>query len=162
MADRSDRPTPSGTDQVRALYEQAESTTARAFEELVSKPSFGAVMARTAENVAAMTRIAADTADTVWRNLRLAGRADVSRLMRQLHRTEDKLERVLQEVELLRDELAASTREVAKPAAAKRSAPARPTAAKRAAPTAPPARSPRGQRQNGSEQSSERASSSDR
>jgi hypothetical protein len=40
----------------------------------------------------------------VLRNLRLAGRADVTRLARQLHRTEDKLERLLQEVEGLRDE----------------------------------------------------------
>jgi hypothetical protein len=37
--------------------------------------------------------------------MRLAGRADVTRLARQLQRTEDKLERVLQEVEQLRDEL---------------------------------------------------------
>ena len=41
------------------------------------------------------------------RNLRLAGRADVTRLARQLNRTEDKLERVLQELEELRDELRA-------------------------------------------------------
>jgi hypothetical protein len=42
----------------------------------------------------------------VLRNLRLAGRADVTRLARQLHRTEDKLERLLQEVEELHAELA--------------------------------------------------------
>jgi len=42
----------------------------------------------------------------ILRNLRLASRADITRLVRQLHRTEDKLERVLQEVEELRDELA--------------------------------------------------------
>jgi hypothetical protein len=59
-----------------------------------------------AENTAALTRMAFDGIDLVWRNLRLAGRADVVRLSRQLHRTEDKLERVLQEVEILRDELA--------------------------------------------------------
>jgi hypothetical protein len=41
----------------------------------------------------------------VLRNLRLAGRADITRLARQLNRTEDKLERILQEVEALRDEL---------------------------------------------------------
>jgi hypothetical protein len=92
--------------QVRALYEQAESQTARAFEELVSKPSFGVLLARTAENVAAIARIGSDVSDLVLRNLRLAGRADVTRLARQLHRTEDKLERVLQELEELRDELA--------------------------------------------------------
>jgi hypothetical protein len=91
---------------VHELYEQAESRTARAFEELVSKPSFGVLLARSAENVAAVTRISSDIADLVLRNLRLAGRADVTRLARQLHRTEDKLERLLQEVEQLRGELA--------------------------------------------------------
>ena len=92
--------------QVRELYEQAESRTAQAFEELVSKPSFGVLLARSAENVAAIARIGSDFADLVLRNLRLAGRADVTRLARQLHGTEDKLERLLQEVEKLRDELA--------------------------------------------------------
>jgi hypothetical protein len=93
-------------EQVRALYEEAESSTAKAFEELVSKPSFGRLLALTAENTAALTRMAFDGIDLVWRNLRLAGRADVVRLSRQLHRNEDKLERVLQEVETLRDEMA--------------------------------------------------------
>ncbi len=92
--------------QVRALYEQTESQTASALEQLVSKPSFGRLMAITAENVAALSRIGSEIADLVLRNLRLAGRADVVRLARQLHRTEDKLERLLQEVETLRDELA--------------------------------------------------------
>lgn len=97
--------TPGPEAQVRGLYEQAESRTAQAFEELVSKPSFGVLLARSAENVAAMARIGSDFADLVLRNMRLAGRADVTRLARQLHRTEDKLERLLQEVEELRDEL---------------------------------------------------------
>ena len=96
---------PSPEDQVRVLYEQAESTAAKAFEEFVSKPSFGSLLARSAENVAAMSRISADMADLVLRNLRLAGRADITRLAKQLHRTEDKLEQVLQEIEQLRDEL---------------------------------------------------------
>ena len=103
MADAS---TPGLEAQVRELYEQAESRTAQAFEELVSKPSFGVLLARSAENVAAIARIGSDFGDLVLRNLRLAGRADVTRLARQLHRTEDKLERILQEVEELRDELA--------------------------------------------------------
>jgi hypothetical protein len=97
----------SSEEQLRALYEQAESQTAQALEDLVSKPSFGRLLAATAENAAALTRIAADAADLVVRNLRLAGRADIVRLARQLHRNEDKLERVLQEVELLRDDIAA-------------------------------------------------------
>jgi hypothetical protein len=91
---------------VRALYEQGESRTAKAFEQVVNTGSFGSVLARSAENVAALSRIGSDMADLVIRNLRVAGRADVVRLARQLHRTEDKLERVLQEVEALRDELA--------------------------------------------------------
>lgn len=93
-------------EQVRVLYESAESETAKALEELVAKPSFGRLLALSAENVAALTRIGSDMADLILRNLRLAGRADITRLARQLHRTEDKLERVLQEVEELRDELA--------------------------------------------------------
>lgn len=92
-------------DQIRAMYERAESTSAKAFEELVAKPSFGLLMARSAENVAAVARIGTELTDLVWRNLRVAGRSDITRLARQLHRTEDKLERVLQEVEQLRDEL---------------------------------------------------------
>jgi len=93
-------------DQIRALYEQAESSTAKAIEDMVAKPSFGALMALVTENVAALTRITSDAADMAWRNLRIAGRADITRLARQLHRNEDKLERVLQEVESLRDQLA--------------------------------------------------------
>src|SRR5437588_8603052 len=93
-------------DQVRALFEEAESGAAKAFEALVSKPSFGRLLALSAENTAALTRIAFDSVDLLWRNLRLAGRADIVRLSRQLRRNEDKLESVLQEVESLRDELA--------------------------------------------------------
>jgi len=93
-------------EQVRALFEEAESSTAKAFEDFVSKPSFGRLIAMSAENTAALTSIAFETVDLIWRNLRLAGRADIVRLSRQLHRTEDKLERVLQEVESLRDDLA--------------------------------------------------------
>jgi hypothetical protein len=92
-------------DQVRKLYEEAESSSARVLEELVATRGFGWVLARSAENIAALVRISADFSDLIWRNLRVAGRADITRLSRQLHRTEDKLERVLQEVEALRDEL---------------------------------------------------------
>ena len=104
MADRRNG-AQSPEEQVRALYEEAESNTAKAFEELVSKPSFGRLLALSAENTAALTRIAFDAVDLLWRNMRLAGRADIVRLSRQLHRNEDKLERVLQEVESLRDEV---------------------------------------------------------
>src|SRR5947209_20450674 len=96
---------PSPEEQVRALFEETESSVAKAFEQMVGKPSFGQLLALSAENTAALTRIAFDSVDLLWRNLRLAGRADVIRLSRQLYRTEDKLERVLQEVESLRDEV---------------------------------------------------------
>jgi hypothetical protein len=96
----------SAEERVRALHEQVESQTASAFEELVAKPSFGRLLAMTAENVAAMARISSDAADLVLRNLRIAGRGDIARLADQLHRTEDKLESVLQELEQLRDQVA--------------------------------------------------------
>ena len=95
-------------DQVKALYEQAETRTAKALEQLVARPSFGELVALSAENLAAATRMANEFFDLVLRNLRLASRADIARLHRQLHRTEDKLERVLQELEELRDEVARS------------------------------------------------------
>jgi hypothetical protein len=98
-------------DQIRALYEQAESRTAEAFEALVARPSFGELVALSTENLAALTRMANDFFDLIVRNLRLAGRTDIARLQRQLHRTEDKLERVLQEVEQLRDEIGRSLSE---------------------------------------------------
>ena len=106
MADRHSNGTASTDDQVRALYEGAETGAAKAFEQFVARPSFGRLLATSAENVAALTRIGSDLADMTLRNLRLAGRADITRLAMQLHRTEDKLERVLQEVEGLRDQLA--------------------------------------------------------
>jgi hypothetical protein len=100
----------SGNEPLRQLYERAESENASLLESLVATPSFGRLLAMSAKNVAALTRMTADWADAVLRNLRIAGRADFVRLAKQLQRTEDKLERVLQEVEALRDELAARER----------------------------------------------------
>jgi 5'-deoxynucleotidase YfbR-like HD superfamily hydrolase len=85
--------------------EEMEARTAKAAERLVSRDSFGELLARTTENAMAMTKIGFDAMDLVVRNLRLAGRRDVTNLGRQLARTEDKLEMVLQEVERLRQEL---------------------------------------------------------
>jgi hypothetical protein len=97
-----DRPTPE--QEVRRLYEEAETRVAKAAERVVSRDSFGELLAMATENVVALTRIGFDAMDLVWSNLRLAGRRDVTRLARQLGRTEDKLELVLQEVERLRDQ----------------------------------------------------------
>ena len=98
----------SPTEDVQRLYEDAEKRTAQAFEEMVSKASFGELLARMTENVVGLTKIATDTFDLVLRKLRLAGRADITRLARQQGRTEDKLELVLQEVERLREAVEAS------------------------------------------------------
>jgi hypothetical protein len=91
--------------QARQLAEEAESRTAKAMEEVVSRDSFGEVLALVAGNAIALMRLGSDAADLVVRNLRLAGRRDVVSLHRQLARTEDKLELVLQEVESLQAEL---------------------------------------------------------
>jgi ferritin-like metal-binding protein YciE len=101
-----ERPTPA--DEARRLYEEAESRTAKAMEQLVQRDSFGEVLARVAENTLAVAKLGMDAADLVVRNLRIAGRRDVVELARQLARTEDKLERMLQEIERLQDALAAS------------------------------------------------------
>lgn len=100
----SDERQPSPSEQMKRLYEDSESQTAKAFEQLVSTRSFGELLARMTENFVAINRIATDTFDLVLRNLRLAGRQDIVSLARQLARTEDKLELLLQEVEELRDE----------------------------------------------------------
>ena len=90
---------------VQRLYEDAEKRSAQAFEQVVSRGSFGELLARMTENVVGLTKIGTDTFDLILRNLRLAGRSDVTRLARQLGRTEDKLELVLQEVERLHEAL---------------------------------------------------------
>jgi hypothetical protein len=94
-----DRPSPA--DEVQRMYSEAETAMARAMEDLVSRDSFGALLARMTENVMGVAQIANGAIDLVVRNLRLAGRPDVTRLARQIGRTEDKLEMVLQEVERL-------------------------------------------------------------
>jgi hypothetical protein len=101
----SDEPRPSPAQQIKSLYEESESRTADAFEQLVKRDSFGELLARMTENVVGVTKIATDTFDLVLRNLRLAGRQDITRLARQLARAEDKLELVLQEVEALREQV---------------------------------------------------------
>jgi uncharacterized membrane protein YgcG len=96
---------PSPAEQIKSLYEESETRTAAAFEQLVKRDSFGELLARMTENVVGVTKIATDTFDLVLRNLRLAGRQDITRLARQLARAEDKLELVLQEVEALREQV---------------------------------------------------------
>ena len=108
MADKPNTdgaPQPTPDQEVRRLYEEAESRVAKAAERVVSRDSFGELLAMVTENAVALTRIGNEAMDLVLRNLRVASRQDINRLTRALGRTEDKLEQVLQEVEELRDEL---------------------------------------------------------
>ena len=102
-------PAPTPDQEVRRLYEEAESRVAKAAERVVSRDSFGELLAMMTENVVALTRIGNEAMDLVLRNLRIASRQDLNRMTRALGRTEDKLEQVLQEVEELRDELASGS-----------------------------------------------------
>ncbi len=111
MADKTNSdsaPAPSSDQEVRRLYEEAETRVARAAERVVSRDSFGVMLAQMTENAVALTRIGNEAMDLILRNLRVASRQDINRLTRALGRTEDKLEQVLQEVEALRDQLAAA------------------------------------------------------
>jgi hypothetical protein len=98
-------PAPTPEQEVRRLYEEAETRVARATERVVSRDSFGELLAMVTENAVAFTRIGNEAMDLVLRNLRIASRQDLNRLTRAIGRTEDKLEQVLQEVEELREEL---------------------------------------------------------
>jgi hypothetical protein len=95
--------------EVRRLYEEAEARVAKAAERVVSREAFGELLAMATENVVAITRIGFEAMDLVWSNLRIAGRRDVTRLARQIGRTEDKLELVLQELERLRERVEATS-----------------------------------------------------
>jgi hypothetical protein len=97
---------PSTSPDLRRLLEEAESSFAQAMEKMVASPTFAQLLAQTTENMVALTNIARASADLAVSNLRIAGRRDVVRLERQLGRTEDKLEMLLQELEGLRNELA--------------------------------------------------------
>src|SRR3954447_12980474 len=102
-------PAPTPDQEVRRLYEEAESRVAKAAERVVSRDSFGELLAMMTENVVGVTRVGNEAMDLVLRNLRLASRQDINRLTRALGRTEDKLEQLLQEVEELRADVASST-----------------------------------------------------
>src|SRR6201989_653633 len=111
MADKPNTdgaPAPTPEQEVRRLYEEAESRVAKAAERVVARDSFGELLAMVTENAVAMTRIGNEAMDLVLRNLRIASRQDLNRLTRALGRTEDKLDQVLQEVERLREHLDAN------------------------------------------------------
>jgi hypothetical protein len=80
-----------------------EQALSAASERLVAGGAFATLLARSAENTLALASLSNGLLDLAWRNLRLAGSADVARLGVRLNRTEDKIERLLQEIEALRE-----------------------------------------------------------
>ena len=130
----------SPAEQVRRLYEEAEARTATAMENLVSSEGFSELLAMVTQNAMAMTRMANDSLDSVLANLRLAGRSDIARLGKQLARTEDKLERLLQAVEGLEDLVAELREDRAAAAPAPAPAPVKQAAVKKAPATKAPAK----------------------
>jgi hypothetical protein len=95
--------------EVRRLYEAAEGELSRAAEKAVDTEGFASLLGLMTSNIVAVGRISTELLDLTLRNLRLAGRRDVVRLATQLNRTEDKLERVLAELEDLRADLASNS-----------------------------------------------------
>jgi hypothetical protein len=83
----------------RGWLESFESEATTGLERVVAGDGFAELLVHLTENAVALTTINTDVWDTVLRNLRVAGRADIDRLARQLTTTEDKLERLLQTLE---------------------------------------------------------------
>jgi len=84
---------------------KVEAAAAEKADSAVTGRGFATLLGWATENIIAVTRIGSDVADLAIRNLRLAGRKDLTRLGVQQARTEDKLERLLAEVEKLEAEL---------------------------------------------------------
>lgn len=105
--------TPDPVAQARRNYEEAEKKLSAAAEELVSSAAFAEGLGMMVGNLVAVSKVVSTSMDQVVRISRFAGRRDVTDLGRQLARTEDKLEQVLQLVERLEDELAATRAELA-------------------------------------------------
>jgi hypothetical protein len=99
----ADEATPLG--QAYRAYEQLEGRLSTALDQLVGSNGFADLLASSATNAMALTRLANGTVDQAVRATRLAARTDVTNLARQLARTEDKLERLLQAVEALQTRL---------------------------------------------------------
>jgi hypothetical protein len=90
-------------DNLRRTMADVEGRMAAGMEQLVAGQGFSQLLGLAAENAVALTTVNAELWDLVWRNLRLAGRADLDRLERRINDVDDKLEAILQEIEALRD-----------------------------------------------------------
>lgn len=106
----TEAPSTNGPEQFRKILDDFLSTAAPALEDVVNTKAYGEMLGQTMGNLVALNRINNDFMDLTIRNLRIAGRADVVALHRQLARNEDKLEMVLEIVERIEEELAATRR----------------------------------------------------
>ncbi|MFZ0159863.1 MAG: hypothetical protein WAL50_12605 [Kineosporiaceae bacterium] len=88
-----------------AAYEQLESRLSTAMDQLVATNGFAELFTTSATTMMALSRMVNGAIDRAARSTRLAARQDVTSLARQLARTEDKLERLLQAVEGIQDQL---------------------------------------------------------
>jgi uncharacterized protein YhaN len=105
VADETARSGGTPLGQAYRAYEQLEGRLSTALDQLVGSNGFADLLASSATNAMALTRLANGTVDQAVRATRLAVRKDVTDLARQLARTEDKLERLLQAVEALQARL---------------------------------------------------------
>lgn len=98
-------PAPDPLASAYARYEQFESRLSSAMDQLVATNGFAELFTTSASVLMALTRTVNSTLDEAVRATRLAARQDVTSLARQLARTEDKLERLLQAVESISDRM---------------------------------------------------------
>lgn len=94
--------------QVHVLYERAEAGAASLAERVVGSDAFGELLATTATTAMTLAGLLNTTLDRAVRATRVAARVDLVALGRQLGRTEDKLEHLLQAVEELSERLDAA------------------------------------------------------
>ena len=102
MAEQPTKP----QDAIRKEYEAFEKRMAAVSDGVVGSQGFAEALSMLTSNAVALTRAASIGVEQLVSLTRLAGRRDIARLGRQLARTEDKLEQVLQVVEQLETDLA--------------------------------------------------------
>ncbi len=105
-------------EQIRRAYEETEQRTSQTMEELVSSQGFAEMLSMMVGNAMSVSRISGNVLDDLVRRSHLAGRSDLAGVGRQIGRTEDKLELVLQRIESLEDEVRALREELVDKAAA--------------------------------------------
>lgn len=94
-------------EQIRRAYEETEQRTSQTMEELVSSQGFAEMLSMLVGNAMSVSRISGNVLDDLVRRSHLAGRTDLAGVGRQIGRTEDKLELVLQRIESLEQEVRA-------------------------------------------------------